>query len=274
MHACALDVALDQTLVELQTLVHVVQGVGVAAEVVEGSAHVVCQSLELTQITDPDRLFERLACLLVALARPLLEGKQTLAHVPLAALFGQLGSVVEALWDVLGPEALEVVGDEGRAGELLVLGLENGAGLGLCNLLEEPLDSLGALVVAEAVNDAAGSVVEESLAVLVRLLVCVCAAVQRLDVFGVEADGGRGVVDDLFPVGAGIVASGAVRVEDGVRLAEDGLAVQVNGAVVVLGSVGLVSGRLELGRVVFPVLVREGSDGGLCDCGELVLGFD
>jgi hypothetical protein len=55
------------------------------------------------------------------------------------------------------------------------------------------------------------------------VLVGVGAAVQGLDVLGVEVDRGRGVLDDLVPVAEGVVAGGAVGVEDGVGLAEDGL---------------------------------------------------
>jgi hypothetical protein len=55
------------------------------------------------------------------------------------------------------------------------------------------------------------------------VVIGVGAAVESLDVLGIEVDGGGGVLDDLLPLAEGIVAGGAVGVVDRIRLAEDGL---------------------------------------------------
>jgi hypothetical protein len=273
VHAGALDEALCQGRIQLDALVHVLQGVLVVAlEVAEGAAHVVGKGLVLAQVAQLQGAVEGGGGLGVALAGLGGHGLETLAQLALARLLVELGVVSEPGGGVLGAEALQVVGDEGGAGQLLLLALQDGLALLLGDLLQQALDALGAALVAEAVDDAAGRVVEQGLAVAVDLLVGVGAAVEGLDVLVVEVDGGGGVVDDLLPVAHGVVAGGAVGVEDGVLLAQDGLAVQVDGAVVVLGPVRLVARRLELGRVLLALLLGQRAHAALVDLGQLVVG--
>jgi hypothetical protein len=255
VHAGALDEALDQRWLQLNALVHVLQGILVVApEVAEGSAHVIRKSLVLAQVSQLESAVKGSSSLGVALSRLGAHGLQALAQLSLTALLVELGVVVETGRGGLGAEALQVVCDKSGAGQLLLLGGEDGLALGLGDLLQQALDALGAALVAEAVDDTAGRVVEESFAVALDLLVGVGAAVQGLDVLVVEVDGGGRVLDNLVPVGHGIVAGGAVRVENRVLLAEDGLAIEFDSAVVVLGAVCLVAGSLELGGVVLALL--------------------
>ena len=255
VHGGALDEGLGEGGLQADGLVHVLQSVLVVAlEVAKGSAHVVCEGFVLAQVAELESAVEGCGGFGVAVASLGGHGLEALAQLALSALLVQLGVVVKALWWRLGSEALEVVCDECWAGQLLLLSGENCLALGLGNLLQQPFYALRTALVAEAVDDAARRVVEQSLAVALDLLVCVRSSVQGLDVFVVEVDGGGRVFNDLVPLLHGVVAGRAVRVEDGVLLAEDGLAVQFNGAVVVLCSVGLVSGGLELCSVVFALL--------------------
>jgi hypothetical protein len=55
------------------------------------------------------------------------------------------------------------------------------------------------------------------------MVVGIGAAVEGLDVLGVQVDGGGGVLDDLLPLAERVVAGGPVGVVNRIRLAEDGL---------------------------------------------------
>jgi hypothetical protein len=106
------------------------------------------------------------------------------------------------------------------------------------------------------------------------VFVGVGAAVEGLDVLGVEADGGCGVLDDLLPIAERIVAGGPVRVVDRVGLAEDSLGVEPDRLLEVLGPVGLVTGLLQLLCVLLALGFGESLDGRLVDLGQFVGGLD
>ena len=112
------------------------------------------------------------------------------------------------------------------------------------------------MIVTELIDDSAGCIVEECLAVAVHLLVGIGSSIASLDVEGVEIESGGGVCDDLLPVAQGVVASGTVRVKDWVLFAEDRLAVEIDCFVVLFCAVGLVSGSLELRGIVLALLCR------------------
>jgi hypothetical protein len=178
----------------------------------------------------------------LALHRP-----QTCLQLSLSSVHVQLVGVIQTSRALLGAEALDVVGDKGRAGKLVgVLGLDDIVGLNLSNLLQETLNGVGARLVLELINDAAGGEIEEGLAVLLEMLVCIGTSVESLDVGGVQVNGSSSILDNVIPDAQGIVASSTVGVEDGVGLAQNSLRVEVDGLVVVLAAIGLVAGILEL----------------------------
>lgn len=256
VHASTLDVALGHRRVELDGLAEIGESLLVLAhEAVKGTTEIVGESLVSAKLTEVEGLLEGGGSLLVTSTSLALQVLQAELHLTKAGLLGELNRVLEALRAGLGAEALEVVADEGRAGELRGLGLEDLLGLVLGELLEEALDGLGALLVAEAVDDAAGGEIEKSVAVTAKLVVSIGTAVQGLDVVWVELEGGGGIGDNLLPLGEGIVASGAVGEVDGVGLADDGLGVEFDGLVEVLGTVGLVSELLQLGSVRLALLL-------------------
>ena len=84
--------------------------------------------------------------------------------------------------------------------------------------------------------------------------------VNGLDVLVIHADSRSGVFDDLVPLAHGAVAGSSVGVENGIGLAEDSLGVKVDGLVVSLIAVGLVAGLLELGGVLFALLLGQVRD--------------
>lgn len=226
-----------------------------AHEAVEGTTEVIGESLVSAELTEVEGLLEGSGGLLVTGTSLALEVLQAELHLTKTSLLGELNGVLKTLGARLGAEALEVVADEGRAGKLRRLGLEDLLGLVLGELLQEALDGLGALLVAETIDDAAGSEVEESVTVAAKLVVGIGTAVEGLDIVGVELEGGGGIGDNLLPLGEGIVASGAVGEVDGVGLADDGLGIEVDGLVEVLGTVSLVSELLQLSSVGLALLL-------------------
>ena len=275
VHARPLDVALGHLGVELDALGEIREGLLVLAlEAAEGAAQVVRVRGMLAEVAQLQALVKGLGSLLVTRAGLALQRLEALLQLAQAGILRQLDRVLEALGPGLGPEALDVVADERRAGQAGGLVLQDLLGLGLGELLEQALDRLGALLVPEAVDDAARGEVEECLAVLLEVVVGVGAAVQGLDVLGVEVDGGGGILDDLVPVAQGIVAGSAVGVVDGVRLAQNRLGVEPNRLGEVLGPVGLVAGLLQLLGILLALGLGETQHGGLVDLGELVGGLD
>lgn len=247
MQARTLDVALHQGRLQFNTLFKISQStLGVTLKVGEGSSHVKRQSLEFTQVAKFQSLLESSSSLLVAITGLLADTNQSLAQLALSRFLGQLDRLLETLRERLRAEALEVVGNESGAGELLALGLENGLTLMLRNLLQKSLEGVTAHFVGETVHDAAGGEIEESFAVLLEVLVGNGATVQGLDVLAVHLERGGGVLHDLSPFRHDIVAGGTVGVVDGIGLANDSLSVEFDGSVVVLGAVGLVTGGLQL----------------------------
>ena len=256
VQAGALDVALDQRRREFNTLVKVSESTsGVTAKVGEGSAHIQGQSFKFTKVTDLEGLLERGGSLLVTISGLLAHSNETLAQLALAGLLVQLNGLFQAFRQGLGTEALEVVGNKGGAGKLLGARLQDSLALLLGNLLQQALEGVAADVVRESVDDTAGGEVEESLAVLLEVLVCDSSPVEGLDVFAVHGESGAGVLNDLLPVGLHVITGGAVGVEDGVRLAKNSLAVQINGVGVVLGSISLVTSSLQLGGICVAGLI-------------------
>lgn len=245
-----------------------------ALEAAEGAAEVVRIGGMLAKVAQLQALVEGLGSLLVARAGLALQRLEALLQLAQAGVLIQLDRVLEAVGPGLGPEALDVVADERGAGQPGGLVLEDLLGLGLGKLLEQALDGLGALFVPEPIDDAARGEVEEGLAVLLEVVVGIRAAVEGLDVLGVEVDGGGGVLNDLFPVTEGIVAGGAVGVVDGVGLAQDRLGIEPNGLLEVLGAVGLVAGLLQFLSELLALVVRVLQYGGLVDLRELVGGVD
>ena len=190
----------------------------------------------------------------------------------LSAVLGELNTDLKSDWRWLGAERLEVVGDEGWAWKALVLAGHDCLSLRLSDLLEESLDGLGGCWGLESIDDAGCGEIEESLGVLLELLVGVGAAIQCLDVLAVELESGSGVLDNLLPLVLSIIASSAVGVEDWIWLAKNGLPVEVDGLVVVLGSVCSVSSSLQLGGKGLSLVSRERLDIGLADLWKLVGG--
>lgn len=245
-----------------------------ALEAAEGATQVVCVCLVLVEVAQLQSLLESLGSLLVAGARLALQRLQALLELALASLLRQFDRVLQAGRPGLGPEALEVVADECGAGEPGGFGLEDFLGLALGELLEQALDGLGALLVPETVDDAARGEVEERLTVLAQVVVGIGAAVKRLDVLGVEVDGGSGVLDNLVPVAQGVVAGGAVGVVDRIRLAQNGLRVEPDGLLKILGPISLVAGLLQLLRIFLALGLGKLLDRGLVDLREFVGGLD
>lgn len=102
------------------------------------------------------------------------------------------------------------------------------------------------MLVPEPVNDAAGGEIEQSLAVLAKVIVGIGAAIQGLDVLRVEANGGGSVLDNLFPFAERVVTGSPVGVVDWIRLAKNRFGVQANRLLIVLRPVGLVPRLLQL----------------------------
>jgi hypothetical protein len=275
VHARPLDVALGHLRVQLNALGEVIQGLTVLAlEAAEGAAQIVRVGLVLVEVAQLQGLLESLGGLLIAGPRLALQGLETLLELALASLLRQFHRILQTGRPRLVPKALEVVADECGAGEPGRLGLEDLLGLGLGELLEQTLDGLGALLVPEPVDDAARGEVEKRLAVLAQVVVGVGAAVEGLDVLGVEVDGSSGVLDNLVPVAQGIVAGSAVGVIDRIRLAQNGLGVEPDCLLKVLGTVRLVAGLLQLLRVLLALCLGKALDGGLVDLREFVGGLD
>lgn len=250
MQAGTLDIALHQGRLQLNTLVKISQStLGVTLKVSEGSPHVKRQSLEFTQVAKFQSLLKGSSSLLVAVTSLLADTNQSLAQLALARFLGQVFGVLKTFGERLRAEALEIVGNEGGAGELLALGLEDGLTLMLRNLLQQSLEGVTAHFVGESVHDAAGGEIEESFAVLLEMLVGNGTTVQGLDVLAVHLERRGGVLHDLFPFRHDIVAGGTVGVVDGIGLANDSLSVEFDSSVVVLGAVGLVTGGLQLAGV-------------------------
>lgn len=274
-YASALDVALGQRGVQLDTLVKVLCGISVVAkERSHGSAKVVRKGLVLAEVAELKSLLESQTSLLISFGRSLLQALETTLKLTKTGLGRYLGRVLEAFGTRLGTEALEIVADEdgarqlGRAGSHHLLSLVFGKGL------EKSLDGLGCGVALEVVDDARGGEVEQRLGVHLLVLVGGGAAVNGLDIVGVHGDGSGGVVNDGVPLAHGAVAGSAVGVEDGVGLAKDGLGVELNGLVVRLVAVGLVAGLLELGGIFFALLLGQALDNGFVDFGEVGLALD
>ncbi|KAI6768290.1 hypothetical protein HG530_006299 [Fusarium avenaceum] len=231
--AGTLDVALRHGGVELDALVEILGGFGVVAQQsAEGTSHVVGKSLVLAKIAELQSLLECLSSLLVTITSLLLQSLEANLHLSLASMGIQLFRILESFGSGLGTEALEIVANEDRAGQLGGSGLHHLLGLLLSEGLEKSLDSLGGGLALEVVDDARGSEIEEGLGVLLLVLVGGGATVDGLDVVRVHVDSGGGVLNDLIPFAHGAVTGGSVGVEDRVGLAENGLGVKFNGFVV------------------------------------------
>lgn len=273
VHRSTLDVTLGHGRVELNGLGQVTESLNVlATKVSERAAHVVCESLVLAELSQLQSGVEVLGGLLVTIAGFLVHGSKASLQLSLSAVLSELNTDLESGWCWLSAERLEVVGDEGWAWKALVLAGHDGLALRLSDLLEESLDGLGRCWRLKSVDNAGCGEIEESLGVLLELLVGVGAAVQCLDVLAVELESGSGVLDNLLPIVLGIIASSAVGVKDWIWLAENGLSVEVDGLVVVLRSVCSVSSSLKLGGKGLSLLSRERFNIGLVDIWKLVGG--
>lgn len=256
VQAGTLDVALHQRRLQLDTLVKVSQSrLGVTLEIGKGGSHVQRESFKVIEFPNLQRLLKGRGRLVVPITRLLANGNQTPAQQALARLLRQIIRLLEPLGERSRPEALQVVGDKGGAGELLALGLEDGLALALGNLLQQPFERVTADLVREAVHDTAGGEIEQGLAKLLEVFVGDGSSVQGLDVLVVHGQRGGGIVHNLIPIREHIVTGGPVGVVNGVGLADDSLSVQLNGPVVVLGAVGLVTGNLEFFCVVMSGLL-------------------
>lgn len=250
VQAGTLDVALHQGWLQLNTLVKISQStLGITLKVSEGGPHVKRQSLKFTQVTKFQSLLEGSSSLLVAVTSLLADTNQSLAQLSLARFLGQIFGLLKTLGERLRTETLEIVGDEGGAGELLALGLEDGLTFVFRNLLQKSLEGVTAHFVGETVHNAAGGEIEESFAVLLEVLVGNGATVQGLDVPAVHLERGGGILHDLFPFRHDIVAGGTVGIVDGIGLANDSLSIEFDSSVVVFGAVGFVTGGLQLAGV-------------------------
>lgn len=149
---------------------------------------------------------------------------------------------------------MQIVRDECWTGQFLLFPLEDCLSLGLGNFLQQAFDALGALIVPEAINYAAGSVVEQGLAVFFEVFVGIGSPIESFDVFTVEGKGCSGVLDNLVPIAECIVASGTVREEDGIWLAKDSFPVQLNGFVVAFITICLVASDFQPGCIFLALL--------------------
>ena len=261
MHAGPLDVALRQGRLELDALGHVRERAAVVAhEVLEGASHVVGEGLVFPEATRLHRPFEGPRGCLVGGSGPGVERDQAGSHLTESAPFVEGSGVFEALGPRLRSIALQVVPYEDGARKFPVAAGEHLLALGLGNLLEESFHALSALLVAKGIDDAAGGVVEQGVAVAPEVFVRVRSSIEGLDVFVVQRQRGRGVFDDLLPIAQRVVTGGAVGVEDGVRLADDGLGVELDGVSVLLGAVCLVAGVLQSRRRIFALLFPRQRD--------------
>ena len=257
MQACTLDIALNKSGLQLHTLVQVLQGtLSIAAEVSEGGTHIESQCLEVSQITNFQSLLKSGRSILITITSLLGHRNQTLAQLTLSRVLAQFNRLLQALGQRAGTEALQIVRNKSGTRQLLAPGIQNCLALLLGHLLEQPLEGVAAHVVGESVDNAAGGKVKQRIAELAKVFVCNGAAVQGLHVLAVHGKGGGGVLDDLVPLRQDIVASGTVRVEDGVGGTDDRSAVQINCLGVVLNAISLVTSSLQLGGIFLPSLPR------------------
>lgn len=187
MQASTFDVALNQRWLEFNALVEVRQGsLSIALEVSEGGSQIEGKGFEFTKVAKLQGLFEGCGSLIIAITGLQRHCEQTLAQLTLARILAQLNGFSETLGKGFGTEALEVVGHEGGARELLALGFQDRFTLFLRNLLQESLKSDTADLVGEAVDDAAGSEVEKGLAELLEVFICNSSPIQSLDILAIH----------------------------------------------------------------------------------------
>lgn len=230
----------------------------VTLKICEGCAHVQRITFQVTQVAQLQSLGEGLRRFLVAVRCLLLKGEVTLSKLSLASLLIQV-IYIQTLRQRLGPEALQVVGDKGGTRKLLALGRHDFLGLLLGDLLQQSLESISTGFFGEAVDDAARSEVQQSLAVFPKMFIGDSTSIEGLDILAVHGKCCRGVLNDLLPLREDIVACRAIRIVNRVRLAKNGFPVQLDSPVVVFGSVRIVAGGLELCGVCLARLFRRGS---------------
>lgn len=181
-----------------------------ALEAAEGAAHVVGQSLILSKIIQLQGLLESCRSVVVVGGRLALGEVQTNQELALASIIWNFGRFLQTSRPGLSPEALQVIANECRTGESWRLVRKNFLRLLLGELLQQPLNRLGAALVLEPVDNAAGSIVEKSLAVFAQFVVGTGAAVEGFDVLGVELERGSTIFNNGFPVIQRVMTSGAV----------------------------------------------------------------
>ncbi len=152
-------------------------------------------------------------------------------------------------------EALKVVGDECGTRQFVLLLGQNSLPLLFSHLFQQSLDALGTVLILEAIDDAASSVVEESFGEHAQVFIRMSSSIQCLDVFCVHGNGRTGVLHHFIPLAEGIVARGSVGIVDRIRFAEDSFAIEVNRLVVVFRSVGFVASSFQLACICCPVLL-------------------